>query len=65
MGMASSWGGVGLEIPVSWRRLFNWGERRVKASGMGMTPKAEEPFFPSLEDKLPRSRKVSFSRSAN
>jgi hypothetical protein len=36
-GMASAWGGVGLEIPVSWRRLIKGGESRVKASGMAGT----------------------------
>src|SRR5438445_12488876 len=31
-GMASTWGGVGFEIPVSWSSPFSAGERRAKAS---------------------------------
>src|SRR5438445_12202748 len=30
-GMASTWGGVGFEIPVSWSSPFSAGERRAKA----------------------------------
>src|SRR3989442_1724860 len=32
-GMASTCGGVGFEIPVSWSSPFSGGERRAKASG--------------------------------
>ena len=32
-GMASTCGGVGVEIPVSWSSPFSGGERRAKASG--------------------------------
>jgi hypothetical protein len=31
-GIASIWGGVGVEIPVSWSSPFSGGERRAKAS---------------------------------
>ncbi len=63
-GMASTWGGVGAEIPVSWSSPFSGGDSSVNVSGATEFLLFAVHRIGELEDKLPRLLKVSgFRRS--
>src|SRR6266571_1680163 len=60
-GMASTWGGVGAEIPVSWSSPFSGGDSSVNVSGATEFLLFAVHRIGELEDKLPRLLKVSAS----
>src|SRR6266849_2313630 len=62
-GMASTCGGVGVEIPVSWSSPFSGGDSNVNVSGATEFLLFAVDRIGELEDKLPRLLKVSGFRT--